>query len=378
MTQSGWRGEAPRGTGPVDGNATRPAVGRADVSAPVMPFEPGRVSMPTPPMPFGPPAPLGSPPTPPPVPRPPAQLPVPPPPAPAYLAYPGGPSRGGPPGGGLPGRPLGPSFRRLLGANSPARLRAVEEDLRRVAQPVTTCRRIVVRGVCNGAGVTTLAALLGLVFATHRRDLTLAVDASVGSGSLASRLGDMPVWSYQDVASLAGEPDSSRVGQMVRSRGRLSVLPHSAGFSVDGSWTASTVLTRFCAVSIVDGGLAGPTGVGSLADANAGCHATVLAVLATMDGVRAALAWFARTPPQLRSRVMPVLVGDVSAGGLRRAATLRALSSEVPAACLPYDRGLAVAAVPVSARRLRQQTVDAVLHVAGAALTLACGGTVTR
>ena len=347
VNQADWRGEVPRGTGVVDGSGTRPAVGRAVVPAPPSAPRQGRVLAPTPPLPFSPPL------APPPVLAQPRRPPSP-------VSY---------PGGGIPaGHPIGPSLRWVLGASSAARLRAVAEDLRRVAQPVTTCRRIVVAGVRSGAGATTLAALLGLAFATHRRDLTLAVDASGGSGSLAYRLGDAPAWSYQDLASVAGQPDVNQAGLLVRSRGQLSVLPHLPGAAIDDYWTASAALTRFCAVSVVDGGLPALGGIGYLGDA----HAMVLAIPATMDSVRTALAWFAHTPPQVRCRAVPVLVGDVPAGGLRRAATVRALGTEVPTACLPYDRGLATA-TPVRPRRLRQQTVDASLQIAGTALTLACG-----
>jgi len=346
VNQAGWRGEVPRGIDVADGGGTRPVgravVGRAVVPAPAIAPQRERLLAATPPMPFGPP--------------------VAPPPDPAQPAQSWSPV-------GIPaGRPVGPSLRRVLRASSAARLRAVAEDLRRVAQPVTTCRRIVVGGVGNGAGATTLAALLGLAFATHRRDLTLAVDASAGGGSLAYRLGDVPAWSHQDLASLAGQLDVNQAGQTVRSRGQLSVLPHLPGTAIDDYWTVSAALTRFCAVSVVDGGVSAPGGIGY----PGGAHAMVLAIPATMDSVRTALAWFAGAPPQVRCRAVPVLVGDVSAGGLRRTATVRALGVEVPAACLPYDHGLAAAA-PVRPRRLRQQTVDATLQIAGTALALASG-----
>jgi hypothetical protein len=280
--------------------------------------------------------------------------------------------------GGLVGRqPSGDGMRssivrvarRALGATASAEAYEISNDLRQVVQPVTTCRRILVSGVRGGAGATTLAALLGLAYAGHRHERTLAMDVTSGNGSLSFRLGDAAVWSYHDVARLTQQPDLDQAARLVQSRGQLSLLPRPPAVDIDSYWTTSAVLTRFFSLAVVDGGYEALTAPGYLDRA----HAHVLAIPATVDGVRTALAWMAAVGPEMWRRTVPVLVGHAPDSGLRLDATRRALdSAAAPATWLGYDRSLATGSA-LQPKRLSQQTIDTVLHIAGAALTRACG-----
>ncbi|HEV7712621.1 MAG TPA: hypothetical protein VGP16_30795 [Asanoa sp.] len=255
--------------------------------------------------------------------------------------------------------------RRLLGTRATAEAHAIAGDLGRLTQPVTTCRRILVAGVAGGAGATTLAALLGLAFTGHRRDRVLALDATAGAGSLSFRIGSAVHWSYPDLVR-SGLDDAARV---IRASERLGVLDRPAGVDLDDFWTVGSWIARYYAVSVLDGGADGATDPRYLAH----MHSLVLAVPATVDGIRAALTWLDRTGPEIAGRTVPVLVGHAPVHGLRDGPALRALSTGSPAVPLGYDRSLATGA-PLWPKRLGLPTVDAVLRIAGLALTIACGG----
>jgi hypothetical protein len=268
------------------------------------------------------------------------------------------------------GRAATRALRQALGASASADARGAADDLRQVVQPVTTCRRVLVGAVRGGAGATTLAALLGCAYAKHRDDLVVAMDAGRGHGSLGFRLDGAAAWSSADLAALAGLADVQAAARLVRGRGRLSVLPRPPGVDLDRYWSKSAALTRFLGVAVVDGGHDALTVPGHLD----GAHSLVLAVPATVDGVRSALAWLEDADDGLSRRTVPVLVARAPHHGLRPAAAVRALSAGGPAATwLRYDPVLATGA-PLDLPRLAADTVGAVLHVAGAALTSAIGG----
>lgn len=275
---------------------------------------------------------------------------------------------GKPPRGGGHGR-AGRSLRRAFDPTASADVYGATEDLRRVTQPVTTCRRILVGGVRGGAGATTLAALLACAFVKHRNDLVLAMDAAPGHGSLEFRLDGTAVWTDADLAALAGRNDAREAAQLARGRGRLSLLPRPAGTDLDAYWEQAARLTRFYGVALIDGGHDSLTTPGYLD----GAAALVLAVPATVDGARCALAWLDEADPGLWRRTVPVLVGRAPHSGLRRPAAVRALrAGETAATWLAYDPVLATGA-PLDLASLAEETVRAVVRVAGAALTLAAG-----
>ncbi|MEV4617880.1 hypothetical protein AB0J74_04060 [Asanoa sp. NPDC049573] len=269
------------------------------------------------------------------------------------------------PRGEPPARAAARVARRLLGARATAEAHAIAGDLGRVTQPVTTCRRVLVAGVAGGAGATTLAALLALAYTGHRRDRVLALDATAGGGSLPFRIGSAVRWSYPDLVA-AGPDDAARV---LRGGERLGVLDRPAGVDLDDFWTVGSWIARYYAVGVLDGGAEGATDPRYLAH----MHSLVLAVPATVDGVRAALVWLDRAGPEVAGRTVPVLVGHAPVHGLRDGPALRALAAGTPAVPLAYDRSLATGA-PLWPKRLGLPTVDAALRIAGLALTIACGG----
>jgi hypothetical protein len=308
-------------------------------------------------------------PAPPPPPAPPP-APVPPPPPPPPVLHP---LVGRHPRGDTPQRAVGRVVRRALGATASADLHGAERDLHQVVRPVTTCRRVMVAAVRGGAGASTLAALLSLAYAGHRRDRTLLMDATTGCGSLAFRIGGSALWPYHELVELSYQPDPDRTAALLRARGPMSVMVRPPGEPVDAFWTISAVLTRFAGVAVIDGGNGALRELGYVEHA----HALVLAIPATVDGVRTGLAWLAEARPEVRARTVPVLVSRSRVTGLRQGAVLRAMGGGVPATWLAYDRSLATGA-PLRPRRLSQATVDTVRHVAGAALTVACGHTWSR
>ena len=154
---------------------------------------------PTPPEPPPPPPPPAAPP-PPPVPPPPA--PPPPPPARARPAAP--PPAAGAQNGDLstdqllarpPGGPTEGwqavvyqvSGGRVRPAPGPAE-RARHQLLARIVAPVAGCQRIAVVALKGGVGKTTTTACLGAIFAEHRGDRVVAVDANPDPGTLGYRI----------------------------------------------------------------------------------------------------------------------------------------------------------------------------------------------
>ncbi|GIF50107.1 MinD-like ATPase involved in chromosome partitioning or flagellar assembly [Asanoa ferruginea] len=344
MSQPGWYGDVLRDLGGGDAGQAEPA-GWPALLNPAM--EADTATLPA----VGRARPLAAEPTPPPDPAAAAR---------AVRALTGRHPRGEP-----PARAALRVARRLLGARATAEAHAIAGDLGRVTQPVTTCRRILVAGVAGGSGATTLAALLALAFAGHRRDRVLALDATAGAGSLSFRLGSALHWSYPDLIR-SGLDGAAKV---VGAGERLGVLDRPAGVALDDFWTAGSWIARYYAVSVLDGGAEGATDPRYLAHP----HSLVLAVPATVDGVRAALTWLDRTGPEVAGRTVPVLVGHAPVHGLRDGPALRALCAGTPAVALEYDRSLATGA-PLWPKRLGLPTVDAVLRIAGLALTIACGG----
>ena len=134
-----------------------------------------------------------------------------------------------------------------------------------VEAPITTGRRIVILGTAGGAASTTVAALMAKLLGGIRQEPVIAVDATDRSGNLLRYLGAsqtalltdlMQQFRTQPVRTL---PDSVKnaaaCGNHVFAAGRADV-PALADAPIGlQEWTdVSSTLSRFMAVTVVDGG----------------------------------------------------------------------------------------------------------------------------
>lgn len=134
------------------------------------------------------------------------------------------------------------------------------------APPITTGRRIVVLGgTAGGAATTTVAALLAKLLGSIRQEPVIAVDATDHSGNLLRYLGSsqaalltelMQQFRTQSVRTL---PDAVKhaasCGSQVFAAGRADVPALADAPIALQEWTdVSSTLSRFMAVTVVDGG----------------------------------------------------------------------------------------------------------------------------
>lgn len=146
-----------------------------------------------------------------------------------------------------------------------------------------------------------------------------------------------------------------------------NLLVRPGTMDLDPYRALSATLMRFFGLAVIDAGhdavvVPGHVGTG---------HSLVLAIPATLDGMRTAMAWYAETAPELRGRTVAVLVEHSPDAALyrRRAAdSLRAVGAQVH--LLSYDRSLAAGA-PLQPGLLARKTTYAVVRIAAAALIVA-------
>ncbi|YCK81028.1 hypothetical protein M1D89_18375 [Arthrobacter sp. D3-18] len=134
-----------------------------------------------------------------------------------------------------------------------------------VEAPITTGRRIVILGTAGGAATTTVAALLAKLLGSIRQEPVIAVDATDHSGNLLRYLGSwqaalltelMQQFRTQSVRTL---PDAVKhaasCGSQVFAAGRADVPALADAPIALQEWTdVSSTLSRFMAVTVVDGG----------------------------------------------------------------------------------------------------------------------------
>lgn len=235
--------------------------------------------------------------------------------------------------------------------------RALAQAAEGVRRPVSTGRRIGVRGVRGGSGATTVAALLAVVYARRRSDTVLAVDAVPDLGWLGHRLGTAPA-DPRDLDEVIGHavdrPVTAFEQQYVLPRaGALHVLPGAAPGGRTTAEQASAVLARHFAVTVLDG-----PSLGLRASGLDDVHAAVLVAPASPDGVRravTAVAEHAGPAPAV------VLVSHQADDRVRLRPALAAVwAAGAPAVHLPYDRHLAAGGAlepgRLSARAVRAAT----------------------
>ncbi|MCW2916415.1 MAG: ATPase involved in chromosome partitioning-like protein [Actinomycetia bacterium] len=271
-------------------------------------------------------------------------------------------------------RRLGRLVLRVAGASR--YVHELAELVTAVQSPVTTGRRIVVTGGRDGAGKSTVAALLGLVLAHLRSDRVLAIDADPGVLSLPSRL------RVPDATSLS---DLSRAGSRIS--GFEDVRPHLATGPA-GLWVLAGhdpeqlspaayqagigLLGRFFAVTVTDCGAdADEEFRHGLLDR---AHAQVLVTPATADGTFSARRTLEIQTQQghgaLLERTVVVFVAHAPRVRIDVDQAVRRLPPGVVAAELGYDRHLA-AGSEITARLLAEGTYTGATRLAAQALTRA-------
>lgn len=277
------------------------------------------------------------------------------------------------------GRKGEPAHRRIIRAvrrvfdASQAEVHELADLLSAVQQPLPTGRRIAVTGVRGGCGKTTVAALLGRVYARRRADRVLTLDADPEAGSLSWRLG---LQAGHSVTVLAKAVQAGKVKTMADLQPLLAgagdglwcapapVHPEAAVATVATARDVSRALSRYFGVSVLDcgHGLTIPTPV--LLEA----HCIVMAAPATIDGLRSTRAALDRRGLDLE-RVVVVLtsLNDRTEGVDLRQATRAMEVLGVPVVRLGYDRHLAAGGV-LDVARLGEPTVLSATRLAAWAL----------
>ncbi|MFJ5958429.1 MinD/ParA family protein [Paenarthrobacter sp. NPDC092416] len=134
-----------------------------------------------------------------------------------------------------------------------------------VEAPITTGRRIVVLGTAGGATTTTVAALLAKLLGSIRQEPVMTVDATDQGGNLLHYLGasqsaplteliqqfrSQPVRTFPDAVK-----NAASCGNQVFAAGRADVAALADAPLGLQEWTdVSSTLSRFMAVTVVDGG----------------------------------------------------------------------------------------------------------------------------
>lgn len=261
------------------------------------------------------------------------------------------------------------SMTHAVGGAAAQDVRGYTEEAQLIQQPITTSRRILVAGLGGGVGATTIAALLSSVFAHYRTDGVLAADVTLQPGSLEFRLRSAVRWPAWAVSTLTRLSPVERADLLAGRAGKLCVLPRPEGLELAAYWEASTYLTRYFGLAVLDGGVAAISDMRRWEHA----HAVLVALPATVEGVGKAAAWLARIHPELRPRVIPVLMCRAPDTGLRPARVVQAFrGAGSPAIWLGYDRNLAAGA-SIAPQYLGAGTVRTAIHATARALVLANG-----
>lgn len=265
--------------------------------------------------------------------------------------------------------------------NSSGAVRDLAGSAAKAAHPVTAVRRIAVMGVRGGCGKSTVASLVGSVFAVRRRDEVLAFDADPDMGSLAWRLGVQDSRGLAEIGPTVLRSPPTHIADLHRLLPRtptgLWVVPGATTYSqsTPGAATADVVetLSRLFAVTVIDCGASPntPTTAAVLGRA----HALIVATAATPDGVRsiqAMLEWASRVVPHLSTRAVIVMssLNPKSEGvHLGRAHAILA-DYGPPVHHLAYDRHLAAGAA-INLAQVAEATSATATHIAADALTCA-------
>jgi MinD-like ATPase involved in chromosome partitioning or flagellar assembly len=203
--------------------------------------------------------------------------------------------------------------------------RARRELERRIAAPITGCRRIAVIALKGGVGKTTTTACMGAVFAEHRGDRVVAVDANPDPGTLGYRIRRDTTRTakdllanvdrlerYADVRAFASQTDL-----------RLEVIASEAdpnrteAFGEDDYRELAAVLERFYSLVLTD---CGPGLLHSAMKAILpAADQLVVVCVPSLDGARSAsltLDWLERHGHERLARSAVVVINAVRERGL--------------------------------------------------------------
>jgi MinD-like ATPase involved in chromosome partitioning or flagellar assembly len=219
--------------------------------------------------------------------------------------------------------------------------------------------------VSGGAGRTTVAALLGGVFAARRADHVLVADADGHTGVLGWRLGFLP---DPDPAATAAGLLQARGGSLAdldtllpATPTGLRVLTHASPAPGHGAPEVVEALSRFFAIGVLDC----PRGLAPRAAR--GAHASVLVCPFTPAGLYTASAALDRPGAPRPVAIVLVTLDAAGRAAVRPDAVAEFDRYGIPIVELPYDRHLAAAA-PMDLALLRRTTVLAATRLAGIAL----------
>ncbi|HZA80720.1 MAG TPA: MinD/ParA family protein, partial [Actinomycetes bacterium] len=203
--------------------------------------------------------------------------------------------------------------------------RARRELERRIAAPIDGCRRIAVIALKGGVGKTTTTACMGAVFAEHRGDRVVAVDANPDPGTLGYRIRRDTTRTakdllanvdrlerYADVRAYASQTDL-----------RLEVIASEAdpnrteAFGEDDYRELAAVLERFYSLVLTD---CGPGLLHSAMKAILpAADQLVVVCVPSLDGARSAsltLDWLERQGHERLARNAVVVINAVRERGL--------------------------------------------------------------
>jgi MinD-like ATPase involved in chromosome partitioning or flagellar assembly len=136
-----------------------------------------------------------------------------------------------------------------------------QELVLRIRRPFPGPRRVAVASMKGGVGKTTVTAMLGLMFAEHRGDRIVALDANPDAGSLAERLTGRTDSTVRDLLdSITDLRSLSDVARFTTLAGRLQVLAseqdpaRAEAFDRTEYERVCAVLSRFYNIVITDSG----------------------------------------------------------------------------------------------------------------------------
>jgi MinD-like ATPase involved in chromosome partitioning or flagellar assembly len=244
-------------------------------------------------------------------------------------------------------RRTGRYLKRLLASSAAADVAAAVQAIQ---QPVGSGRQIAVTSIRGGSGKSTVAALLALMYAHHRTDPVLAVEADPALGTLPRRLSATEVrWSCADLARIV-DPSmriTDLIGYLLPYPGGGWLLPGSQGsvgaqLDLDTYRVVMTAMRRYFAATVVDCQTL-PAEVARTALTTT--QARVLVAPATVEGVAATctvLEWLARLHRSMLPTTVVALTHTApdSTLDVRRSTELLAQGG-AHVVTLPYDRHLA-------------------------------------
>ncbi|MBM9505256.1 hypothetical protein [Actinacidiphila acididurans] len=278
-------------------------------------------------------------------------------------------------------RRAGDAVLRLVAPSGSKEVAGGKEIAQAIQQPVNGGgRQIAVTSIRGGAGKTTVAALLGLMYAHYRPDPVLSVEADAALGTLPARLGaDTVRWTCADLAHVVTPTMQFMdiTGYLLHTRSGGWLLPGSQGqvgarLDIPAYRKVTTALRRWFGVTVVDcESLPGELARTAIDTA----QARVLVAPATVEGVnstRTVLDWMAGVPHMLQGTVVVLNAAAPHPAIDVTAATHYLAHSGVTVLTVPHDRHLA-AGGPVRMPLLARATRESAGHLAATLLTRANG-----